>query len=375
MIPLAEPVIGAAERRALAECAASGFVSSVGPLVGAFEKRFAETVGARYAIATASGTAALHASLTALGIERGMRVAVPDLTFVATANPVLYCGAKPVLVDVSPHNWCLDPAALWQACRKISGIRATIPVHLYGNACNMDEIRCVARKFNLLVVEDATEALGTYLKGRQTGTFGNLGCFSFNGNKLITTGTGGMVVTDSRDLAERVRHLVNQARIDPRYYRHDTAGFNYRMTNMSAALGLAQLDRLDGILEARRRTAQHYAAGLGNAPGVTLHPEQPDVRNSFWLYSILVDTPAHRTVLLDSLQAAGITPRPFFTPLHSQPYLRAPVWRASGPDRTGRSTVSTRLADCGINLPSSYSLTRRQQEQVIAAIKASLATS
>jgi len=369
MIPLAEPVLGVAERRALARCVASGFVSSSGPMVGEFERHFAEAVGTRYAVATSSGTAALHVSLAALGIERGDRVAAPDLTFVATVNPVLYCGATPVLIDVTPDDWCLDPEALRQACRRTTGLKAVIPVHLYGNACDMDAIRAVAREFGLFVVEDATEALGTRLRGRQVGTLGDVGCFSVNGNKLITTGAGGMVVTNSHSLADRVRHLVNQARVDPLHYRHDEAGFNYRMSSVAAAMGLAQLSRLESLIAGRRRMARRYADAFGELPGITVQPEPGNVRSCFWLYSILVDRPDRQTTLLDEMRRAAITPRPFFTPLHRQPYLNTPVWRAVGMARCGTATVSAQLAARGLNLPSSYSLTARQQDRVVTVIR------
>ena len=215
-IPLSEPILGEPEKRWLLKCVDSGYASSIGPLVGEFERQFAEKVGARHAIATASGTAALHVSLCALGIGPGHSVIVPDLTFVASMNPVLYCGATPVLLDVDRDTWCLDTRLLRETCRVLSrdrcDLKAIIPVHLYGCPCDLQDIRDVAREFGLRVVEDATEALGTTWHGKAAGTWGDLGCFSFNGNKLITTGAGGMVVTDSPALAEKVRYLVNQAR-------------------------------------------------------------------------------------------------------------------------------------------------------------------
>ncbi len=369
-IPLSDPLLGEPEKRWLTRCIDSGYVSSVGPLIGEFERQFAAKVGARYAVATACGTAALHVALRALGIGRGHSVIVPDLTFVASMNPVLYCGAEPALLDVDRDTWCLDARLLEDTCRLLyrdrGGVKAIIPVHLYGCPCDMAAIRAIAAEFGIAVIEDATEALGTMIHGRAAGTWGDLGCFSFNGNKLITTGAGGMVVTDSPALAEKVRYLVNQARDSADAYQHSEMGYNYRLSNLAAAMGLAQLERFDSLLAAKRAIAARYREALERLPMLRVHPEPAGSSNCFWLYSIVLHHPRLRDVWLRSLNAAGIQARRFFTPLHRQPYVRQALWRQgrNGPEQ-GLMGRSDRLAACGINLPSSANLSRADQQIVI----------
>ena len=372
-IPLCEPVLGEPEKRRLMQCIDSGFVSSVGPMVEEFERQFAARVGTRHAVATASGTAALHAALRALGVGSGDRVIVPDLTFVASMNPVLYCSAEPVLVDVDRDTWCLDPRLFRDTCRERARrgrpVRAVVPVHLYGCACDMPAILRTAQDLGIAVVEDATEGLGTLLNGRQVGTFGRLGCFSFNGNKMLTTGAGGMVVTDDGELAARVRYLISQARDSGEEYAHGDLGYNYRMSNLAAALGVAQLERLQDHVAAKRRIAARYRRALESMPGVRGHPEPPGVENCFWLYSIVLDSPARRDAWARGLAARGIQTRRFFTPLHKQAYRRTAV--RSRPHRAGEDagTAGEYLAARGLHLPSSPDLTEDDQEFVIEEIR------
>jgi len=372
-IPLCEPVLGEQEKRRLAECIDSGFVSTVGPMVTEFERAFAARVGARNAVATASGTAALHVALRALDIREGDCVVVPDLTFVASVNPVLYCSGSPVLVDVSRETWCLDPALFDETCRKLARqgapVKAVIPVHLYGCACDMTEIVRIAREQDIAVVEDATEALGTSLGGQQVGTFGHIGCFSFNGNKMMTTGAGGMVVTDDDSLAERVRYLVNQAKDAREQFVHRDMGYNYGMSNLAAAVGLAQLERLEARLAAKRRIAERYTRALEPLDGVALQPEPPDVENCFWLYSILLDSQPRRDAWQRSLAAQGIQTRGFFKPLHRQPYrpgrVHSRLGESPSPDA---ETASEYVAARGLHLPCSPNLTEPDQQFVIEQI-------
>lgn len=355
------------------ECLRSGFVSAVGPMVGRFERAFAQQVGARHAVAVSSGTAALHAALLAAGIGPGDRVVVPDLTFVASANPVLQCGAEPLFADVDPDTWMLDPRLLAALCRRFQRssrpLRAVVPVHLYGGACDMPAIMRVARRFGLKVIEDATEALGATARGRQVGTFGDLGCFSFNGNKMITTGNGGMIVTGSARLADTARHLAAQARADPLEYLHDRPGFNYRMSSLAAALGLGQLERLDLILTRKRRIGMRYAAVFAGAADFRLQRLAPGMRHCFWLNSIVLHRPDQRDRWLKHLNRLGIGARPFFRPLHTQPYMKGPLWVLRGNTaRPARSGHSDRIAAGGINIPSSAGLDPTHQARVIAAI-------
>jgi perosamine synthetase len=276
-------------------------------------------------------------------------------------NPVLYCGAKPVLLDVDPETWCLDLALLRGVCQRSIGrnrIKAVVPVHLYGCACDMTELLALAKEFDFLVVEDATEALGTTLNGRQVGTFGQVGCFSFNGNKLLTTGSGGMVVTDSEELAIRIRYLVNQARDNSDAYIHGQMGFNYRMDSLSAALGIAQLGQCDTFLARKHAIAKAYNTLFAGVPGIQVPPVGAGVEHCYWLYSAVLADPVKRDLWIRSLNAAGIAARPFFHPLHAQPYMNVPFWvkTATGIVRRRQGT-SDRLSCGGINLPSSSGMT------------------
>ena len=373
MIGLSNPVLSGAERKWLMKCLDSGYVSSVGPMVSDFEAAFARKVGTRYAVATASGTAALHVALSALGMKAGAAVVVPDLTFVASMNPVLYCGAEAVLADVERATWCLDAEILRQLCRQRARtgnkVRAVIPVHLYGCCCDMEAIGAVAREYDLKVVEDATEALGTTFKGKQAGTLGDVGCFSFNGNKIMTTGAGGMVVTDSQDIADKVRYLVNQARDNASHYVHSAMGYNYRMNSLAAAVGMAQLEKLDGFQKAKRRIAARYRQALEGLEGLTLHPVQAGVDSNFWLYSLVMDRVKDKESCLESLNKQGIMARGFFAPLHRQPYVRSDLWRRGKKGvESGSRGNSDYLSTRGINLPSSSDLTESDQDQVITAL-------
>lgn len=369
-VPLSEPVIGSNEREWVNQCLDSGFVSTAGGLISEFEQRFAERVGAAHAVATASGTAALHVAMRLAGVQPGDTVAVQDLTFVASVNPAIQLGADPLLVDVDPESWTLDVGLLErffeEQPERAAKIKAVVPVHLYGCAVDMNRLLALSARFGFKIVEDATEALGTRLAGRQVGTLGDLGCFSFNGNKMMTTGSGGMIVTQSRELAEQARNLVAQAREPGRAYLHGTDGYNYRMTNLNAALGLAQLDRLDEMISAKRRIAGMYREALDGIEGVTFMPESREVENCCWLSSVRVEPAERAGALLKELERHGIMARPFFLPLHSQPYLREAAVYA------GDVSNSDALAACGINLPSSASLSEAQQHRVISLLRSLL---
>lgn len=365
-IPLSEPVIGAREREWVNRCFDSGFVSTAGALIAEFETHFAERVGAAHAVATASGTAALHVALRVAGVGAGDRVAVQDLTFVASVNPVVQLHAEPLLVDIDPARWTLDVALLERFFeehpQQAARIRAIVPVHLYGCAADMPRLMDLARRFDVAVVEDATEALGTTLAGRQVGTFGQLGCFSFNGNKMMTTGSGGMIVTNSAELAARARYLVAQARESGPAYRHGTDGYNYRMSNLNAALGMAQLERLDEVIARKRKIGETYRQQLGALSGIELTPEVRAVENCYWLSSLLTESPARARALLATLNQCGVMARPFFVPLHCQPYL------TDAPGVMDGAWQSESIAARGINLPSSARLGAADQARVIELI-------
>ncbi|GAB4264479.1 LegC family aminotransferase [Thermincola ferriacetica] len=318
-IYLDAPNLGPVEKEYLVKCLNSNYVSTVGPFVPDFEEEFARLLGAGAAVAVQSGTAALHMALHALGIGPGDEVIVPALTFIATVNPVLYVGARPVIVDVDPATWNIDPVGLEQAVTE--NTRAVIPVHLYGNPCQMDAIMEIARRYNLYVIEDATESLGALFNGHYTGTFGDFGCFSFNGNKLITTGGGGMLVTGDRERAQRVKFLVNQARDAARGYYHPEMGFNYRMTNIEAALGLAQLSRFRELLARKKRYAVIYREILGDIPGLQFQSECQGGESAHWLSCLRVST-VKAVKLAAALAEEGIPTRRVFMPVSDMPYLR-----------------------------------------------------
>lgn len=362
-IPLVAPWLGARERRLVAECVRSGWVSSRGRFVDEFERRFAAYCGARHGVATSSGTTALHLALLALGVGPGDDVLVPTLSFVATANAVRYVGARPVFVDSEPETWTLDPAAARRAITRRT--RAIVVVHLYGHPAAMDEILALAARDGLPVVEDACQAHGSEYRGRRAGSLGTIGCFSFFANKLITTGEGGMLVTDRRDLADTARLLRDHGMSPTRRYWHPRVGFNYRMTNLQAALGVAQLDRLDALVARRRRNARQYAAALAGTPAVAPPPAAPWARPVPWLHTVLLRGASRRARdrVAAALARQGIETRPVFYPISALPPYR---------DGSRRFPVAERLSREGLSLPSSPHLTAAQIARVCAALRAAL---
>jgi dTDP-4-amino-4,6-dideoxygalactose transaminase len=372
VIPLVEPCLGGNEARYLTECVRTNQVSSVGPFVDRFEREFAEAVGARHAIACASGTAALHVALRLAGAGPGRTVAVSTFTFVASVNAVHYTGADPLLVDSEPGTWNLDAQLLHDEVVRRARLGRSIPdvvevVHVLGHPADLEPVLALRDRFGVRVVEDAAESLGASyaggpLAGRQVGTVGDLGCYSFNGNKTITTGGGGMIVTADAALAARARHLSTQAKLPGVGYLHDTVGYNYRLTNVAAALGVAQLEQLPGILAAKRSLAGRYASLLAELP-VTPAPCADWARPSHWLYSVLL--PGDRDRVIASLNAAGVGVRPLWTPIHRQPpYARA--------ERIG-GAVADDLHRRGLSLPSSPELSTSDQDRTVAALATALA--
>jgi len=319
-ILLDAPNLGDIEKQYLAKAIESGFVSSVGPYVPEFEGKFAEYVGAKYAVSVQSGTAAIHIALYESGIGKGDEVIVPSLTFIATINPILYVGAKPVIVDVNRDTWNTSPEEIEKAITKRT--KAIIPVHIYGNPCDMDRIMAIASRHGLYVIEDATESLGATYKGKHTGTFGQFGCFSFNGNKLITTGGGGMVVTNNGDSAKHIKFLVNQARDSSKGYYHPEMGFNCRMTNIEAALGLAQLTKINSFLKKKRAFWDSYHDNLKDLPFVKFQQEYHGACSSWWLTCIKVSCNIEPDKLSLELNKMNIQNRRIFWPANLLPYLK-----------------------------------------------------
>jgi len=359
--PVMEPSLTGNELAYVVECIKTNWISSQGSYVRRFERAFAEYLGIDYALTTSSGTTALHLALTALGIGPGDEVIVPDLTFAASASVVRHCGATPVLIDVHPDYWNLDPGLIEKAITPKT--KAIMPVHLYGHPCDMGHILDVARKYRLYVVEDCAEALGAKYKSKYVGTFGDVGCFSFFSNKIITTGEGGMVVTQDKALNEKMMLYRDHGMRKNKRYWHEVAGFNYRMTNIQAAIGLAQMEQIESFLQKKFEIAENYASGLKTLPGISLPPEMDWARNVFWLYSVLIDesvTGISRDKLMLELQKEGIETRPFFYPLHQQPPFK---------QKSGNFAVSKSLSARGVSLPSSPRITADEIVRITGVIK------
>jgi perosamine synthetase len=314
------PNLGPLEKEYILRAVDSTYVSTVGPFVPEFEEKFTKYVGAKKAVSVQSGTAALHLALYELGIGKGDEVIVPALSFIASVNVVLYVGATPIIVDVNPETWNIEPEEIEKAITPHT--KAIIPVHLYGNPCDIDTIMNIAKEHNLYVIEDATESLGATYEGKQTGTFGDFGCFSFNGNKLITTGGGGMIVTNYIDKAQHIKFLVNQARDASRGYYHPEMGFNYRMTNLEAALGLAQLARIDEFVEKKRKFREIYKKELGDIPYIKFQEEYDKARGSWWLNCVKFEKDINIDYLIQQLKEKGVETRRVFMPLSEMPYLK-----------------------------------------------------
>ncbi len=327
------------------DCLESTWISSKGSYIEKFEHQFAGYTGAAYATSVNNGTAAIHLALMALGIREGDEVIVPDLTYVATPNAVKYTNATPVFADVLSENWQIDPADIK---RKITPrTRAVIVVHLYGAPCNMDEIMAICKEHSLFLVEDCAEGIGTFYKGKHVGTFGDIAAFSFFGNKTITTGEGGMVITNNKQLIEKAAHIKNQG-VTSKVYWHDIIGYNYRMTNICAAIGLAQLECIQDILTHKTRIAKAYSDAFRDT-GVTFHKQEEQTIHSYWMCSILLRHAGLRDPLTQHLRDHGIDSRPLFYPCHTFPLYPG--------HKDENFPVTGDLSYRGLNLPSYPELT------------------
>jgi perosamine synthetase len=360
-------VIAGRELEYVTDAIKTGWISSSGGYVEKFERRFAEYLGVKHAVSVTSGTAALHLALVAAGVGPGDEVIIPAFTMIATATAVCYTGAKPVLVDAEPASWNLDPT---EVARKITPrTKAILPVHIYGHSCDMDKLARAAGGQKLVVIEDAAEAIGSEYRGRRCGSLGDMACFSFFANKLITTGEGGMVVTGDDALVDRLRYFKNLGfpRTGPRRYFHEDIGFNYRMPNLLAAFGLGQLECVDTYLANRRNNAKLYNAALQGQRGITTPPEADYTLNSYWMYGILIedDFGLSRDEVVAALAAAKIETRTFFISMHRQPALAK-----YGCDVSGNYPVTDELARKGLYLPSGSGLTPAQIERVASTLLA-----
>lgn len=376
-----EPVFAGNEWRYLRECLDSGWVSSAGPLVPRFERSVADYVGAQHAVATVSGTAAVHLALCAAGVQPGDEVLVSDLTFIAPVNAIRYCGAHPLLMDADPQTWQLDVDKvadfLRDECEHRNGVainkrtrrpvRAVVAVHLLGLACEIAPLVAVARRHGLVVIEDAAQATGVRYKGKHVGTFGDLGAFSFNGNKILTAGGGGMVVTNSRRLAQRSRYLATQACDDPVECVHGAVGFNYRLSNLHAAVGLAQLEQLDTFIARKRRIAATYSDAFRGVDSLVPMTAPPHVEATYWLYTVRLGpacTLADRNRVLRRLTASGMAARPLWRPMHALPMNRDCA--------TYRIAHAQRLQVQSLGLPSGAGLDDADVRRCIAAVTAAV---
>jgi perosamine synthetase len=338
-IPVYQPSIAGNERQYVLDCIESSWISSKGEYLQRFEHAFSSYTSAQHAIAVSNGTVAIHLALLALGIQPGDEVIVPSFTYVASVNPIAYLGAKPVFVDSHRDSWQLDPLDVQ---RKITHkTRAIIAVHLYGHPADMPAIMRIARERNLFVIEDCAEAFGSRINNQHVGTFGDVGTFSFYGNKTITTGEGGMVITNNDSLKERCTHLKGQGLAKGRTYWHDIVGYNYRMTNICAAIGLAQIERATDLLSKKKQIALQYDSALAHLPIETHHATNPALTHSYWMYSVLLPE-NQRDKICQGLSEHGIETRPTFYPVHTMPMYA----------NNGNFPVADELGRRGINLPS-----------------------
>ncbi len=359
-IPIAEPDLGGNELNYVVDCVKSNWISSQGKYVDQLERMFEKIFEGRKAIAVTNGTAALHLSLVALGIKTGDEVIVPDLTFAASANAVIHTGAIPVFVDVSFSTWGLDPKEVEKAITPKT--KAIMPVHLYGHPCDMDSLLEIAKRRHLLVIEDCAEALGAVYKGRPVGLLGDAACFSFFGNKMITTGEGGMIVFRDDQHAERAKLLRDHGMSKDKRYWHLEVGYNYRITNLQAAVGVAQLEQYKRFVDRKQTIANAYTSALRDCEGVTLPPAGPWAENVFWLYTVLINESifGKRDELIYKFLLNGIECRPVFYPLHQMPPY-APYCRAR---QEKNFPISEEISRRGISLPSAVTLTEEEIRKV-----------
>ncbi len=358
-IPVYQPSLRGNEKKYVMECLDSTWISSKGRFLVDFEREFARYIGVTHAAAVSNGTVALHLALVALGVGADCEVLVPTLTYIASVNAITYTRATPVFVDSRASDWQMDPE---DVRRKITPkTRAIMAVHLYGHPCPMEELREIAREHNLFLIEDCAEAFGSLYKGQHVGTFSDIATFSFFGNKTITTGEGGMVVTNDQTLYERIVHFRGQGLAKHREYWHDAVGYNYRMTNICAALGLAQLERADELIESKLRVAEWYREYLRDLT-VTMHASVGDVRHSYWMVSILTRLAGQRDALRATLSDAGIETRPLFYPVHSMPMYS---------QRFQQLPVAEDIAWRGINLPSWPDLCEQQVMKICEVVRGS----
>jgi perosamine synthetase len=360
-IPVSQPSITDREISKVTDAVRSGWVSSLGPYIEEFERAFSRFCSTRYALTTSNGTTALHLALLAAGIKPGDEVILPDLTFIATANAVTYTGARPVTADIDPETLCISAEAIEKVITPAT--RAILPVHLYGHPADMDAINVIANKHGLLVIEDAAEAHGAECRGKRVGSFGFCGVFSFYGNKVITSGEGGMITTDHEDLYLKAKRLRDHAMSPVKRYWHEEIGYNYRMTNLQAALGVAQLERIDDFILRRRDIMGWYRAGLGHRSDFRLNHEAPWAKNAYWMVCLEIEGlgESARHDLMNGLRVRGVDSRPYFYPVSDMPMYSS-----------ADTPVAHRISHSGINLPMYVDLTRKDVDYICRQVELSV---
>lgn len=364
MIPVNEPLIGEKELEYVTDCLKTGWISSAGKYIEEFEEKWANYCGMKYGIAVSNGTVALQVAVKCLELNPGDEVIMPTFTIISCALAVIYNGAKPVLVDADPRTWTMDVSQI--ESKITSKTKAIMPVHIYGHPCDMESIWKLAKKYNLKIIEDAAEAHGAEYKGEKCGSLGDISIFSFYANKIITTGEGGMVLTNNEEYVEKARSFRNLCfRKDRRFY-HTELGYNFRFTNLQAAIGLAQLERIDELVEKKRWIGHTYNEKLKGIPGLTLPVEEPWAKNVYWMYGVVLDESVgmDATEFAQRLREHGVDTRPFFLGMHEQP-----VFYNMGLFKDEHYPVAERIARQGLYLPSGLTLNEEQIEKVTIAIK------
>jgi len=360
-IPVSQPSIGELEIEYVTDAVKSGWVSSLGSYINLFEEKFANYCGTKYAVTTSSGTTALHLALVSLGITSEDEVIIPDLTFIATGNAVMYIGAKVVTVDVDEDTLCVSPQAIEKAITPKT--KAIIVVHLYGHPANMDEINELARRHNIFVIEDAAEAHGSEVNGKKVGSLGDMGVFSFYGNKIMTSGEGGMITTNNEEIFNKICYLRDHAMDKDKRYWHAEVGFNYRMTNLQAALGVAQVERIDELLANKRKIFGWYQEELGNVSGLKLNYEATWAKNVYWTICLEIDgfVESERDDFMLKLKAKNIDSRPYFFPVSDMPMYK-----------NADTPIVHKIYQRGLILPSYYDLKNEQVSYICEIIRTEL---
>lgn len=358
-IPISIPSITDLELEYVTDAVKSSWISSLGKYIDEFESSFASFCDAKFAVAVSNGTVAIHLALVCLGIKEGDEVIVPDLSFVATANAVLHAGATPVFADIDPFNLCIDPI---DVKKKITNkTKAIMPVHLYGHPGDMVALNAIAKEFNLLIIEDAAEAHGATINGKKVGSWGKCATFSFYGNKNITTGEGGMITTDDEDLYKKLKYLRDHGMSKEKRYWHTELGYNYRMTNIQAAIGCAQLKRIDEIMLKKQEIFSWYSEGLSGVEYISINRTYPWATNAYWLIAMEIDgfDEKQRDDFMEELKEKGVDSRPFFYPMSEMPYLKTEA----------ETPISNSVAKKGINLPTFFDLKKEDVIYICKCIK------